>query len=215
MGKHQLVKADISSSLARSEEELLQMIIQRKPNMANILGVDDKAVILLIDCSASMAGNNKIQQAINGAIEFANTVFLQQFKIQVIAFSSDVEIICDFTTDKNKVTEKVRNITASGSTYMCKAIEFATAKLKDLTGQKVICIFTDGQPNSKEAARKAAQRAKELGIRIQTSGTHDADLEFLRELATDPFSSVVVSDNDCLQAFKTMASQLALPAHNQ
>jgi Mg-chelatase subunit ChlD len=138
---------------------------------------------LLIDCSSSMSGS-KITQATEGALAFAGDALKKQYSIGLIAFASEAEILCRAEDDLSIIASKAQRLTAAGSTNMTDGIERAAAELEATAGVRAIVIVTDGVPDDKPTALRAAKRAKEAGIDIIAIGTDDADQAFLQQIAS-------------------------------
>lgn len=190
-----------------SEDQLLQILghdIPKKNKKSNI-------VYLLIDCSGSMAFGNKITQVKNGVIDFSQTAIKKGYAIGIITFSCSCEEIYQPNTDLILMKKSLDTITAHGFTNMTEAIITAIEKIINFSGEKVICIATDGMPNSRESALNAANKAKGLGIKIMVIGTDDADKDFLNQIASSKELATKVSSSEIQIGFETMKNQLKLP----
>lgn len=170
------------------------------------------AVYLLIDCSISMSGGTKLQQAKDGAKKFAQDAQRKGYSIGLIMFSSNA--VCLFNhqqTHEFDLNSGIDGMTSAGSTNMTEAIEIAIEKL-GYAGSRAMLIATDGEPNNRESALNAAKKAKNLGIEILVIGTDDADINFLRKLATSTELAGKVPAAQFKDAISLMADRLALPS---
>jgi len=167
-------------------------------------------VYLLIDCSGSMYGD-KIEQAKNGALGFADEALSKNYSVGVITFSSKANHLLEPEKSMHNIKAAIEKFTASGSTNMTAAIKIATQNLEDRFGEKLICIVTDGMPDNKKSALKAAETAKQKGIEIMTIGTDDADKKFLEQLATKKELSVKVERSNLGKGITDMARLLPNP----
>lgn len=140
-------------------------------------------VYLVIDTSGSMAGG-KLEQAKEGIIDFAIDAFRKEYSVGLISFDTTVKHVCEPTYDIELLKDRVREMNSTGTTNMAEAIRMAHDCLRRLGGTRVIVIATDGVPNSAQDALREGARAKGDKIDIITIGTDDADLGFLRMLAT-------------------------------
>jgi Mg-chelatase subunit ChlD len=140
-------------------------------------------VYLVIDTSGSMAGG-KLEQAKEGVIDFAKDAFRKEYSVGLISFDSVAKHVCEPTYDIELLKDRVREMRAAGTTNMAEAIRMAHDRLRRLAGTRVIVIATDGMPDNVKDALREGTRAKEDKIDIITIGTDDADLNFLRQLAT-------------------------------
>ncbi|WP_420207782.1 vWA domain-containing protein [Candidatus Electronema sp. JC] len=140
-------------------------------------------VYLVIDCSGSMDGD-KLHQAKRGASGFAVESQRKGYSLGLIQFSSYAEHISEPQKEIARINAALEKMQTDGSTNMAVALSLATDKFADRSGEKIICLVTDGMPDDRNAALAAANRAKQAGIDIMTIGTDDADREFLEQLAT-------------------------------
>jgi uncharacterized protein with von Willebrand factor type A (vWA) domain len=140
-------------------------------------------IYVLLDCSGSMKGS-KLDQAKMGILDFTRDAFKKDYQVGLIKFSSKAEQLCEPTNDIGILQNAMNKLKASGSTNMTAAIKAAHAQFKDFTGSRVMVIATDGMPDSVKSSLEAATNAKAEGIEIITVGTDDADIEFLKKLAS-------------------------------
>ncbi len=139
-------------------------------------------VLLLIDTSWSMAGK-KIKQAKQGGIDFARAANLRGCATALAVFGSRAAMVCDPTIDSSIFEKKIsalRTGIVGESTNLAAGLDLA-GKFAQLTA---VVVVTDGQPDSQEAALRAAEPLKKRGIDILCIGTDDADRSFLAQLAT-------------------------------
>ncbi len=148
--------------------------VQEKPALRDVL--------LLIDTSGSMAGN-KITQAKEGGIDFARSANLRGCAMALAVFGSRAAMVCDPTIDPSVFEKKIsalRTGIVGETTNLAAGLDLAR-KFAQLTA---VVVVTDGQPDSQEAALRAAGPLKKRGIDILCIGTDDADRSFLAQLAT-------------------------------
>jgi Mg-chelatase subunit ChlD len=139
-------------------------------------------VLLLIDTSGSMAGA-KIEQARNGAIDFAHSAITKSYATALAIFADRAAMVCDPTTDAASFTKKIARVDVGlvgGTTDLAAGLILA-GKFKELAA---VVIVTDGQSNDNNAALRVATTLKSRSIDIICIGTDDADREFLKQLAT-------------------------------
>lgn len=170
-------------------------------------------VYLVVDCSGSMSEGNKINQAKKGALGYADQAQRKGYSVGLIKFASCAEHILEPQNKIINISSIIDTMTANGSTNMAAAIQMATDKLIDKTGDKLMCIVTDGMPDDKKAALIAADKAKKEHIDIMTIGTDDADKDFLEEIATRKELSTKVSRDRLEQGIISMAKML--PGKNE
>ena len=168
-------------------------------------------VYLLLDCSSSMSGHNKLGQAKERSIDFARQAQFKGYFVGLITFNTNAANICDPQPETSVLKKHLATIEAEGTTNMGRGIRLATNKLKSLPGQLCMVIVTDGAPNSKQNALKLAGEAKNAGIEIITIGTDDADEEFLRLLASRKELAAKVIREQLGQAIADAAKMLPAP----
>jgi Mg-chelatase subunit ChlD len=164
-------------------------------------------VLLLVDTSGSMTGN-KIEQAKNGAIDFARSVNRRGCSTALAIFGDRAAMVCDPTADTQTFEKKIARLTVGlvgGTTNLAAGLHLA-AKFERLNA---VVVVTDGQPNSVPEALAAADALKQRRIDILCIGTDDADKDFLAELATRSDLALHVKAQN-LRASLAAASQLLL-----
>ena len=149
-------------------------------------------IYLLIDCSASMNGD-KLNQAKRGAIKFAKDALRKGYLTGLIQFDSSAVHLCDPQRELAILEEQLRRITIGGSTNMTQGLLVATEKLAGRIGSRVIVIATDGDPDNRSTALRAAEKAKKNGVDIISIGTDDANRDFLKKLASRSDLGIKVS----------------------
>lgn len=140
-------------------------------------------VYMVVDCSTSMEGD-KLSQAKNGTINFAEDALKKGFLTGLIQFESVVTHLCEPIKEISALERCLKQIEAGGGTNMAEAIQVARQRLGKKKELRVVVIVTDGAPDSKEEALNNAQKAKDEGIEIITIGTDDADRSFLKKIAS-------------------------------
>ncbi|MBM4055473.1 MAG: VWA domain-containing protein [Planctomycetes bacterium] len=167
-----------------------------------------KTVYLLMDCSGSMSEGSKLDQAKKGAAGFATEAQSKEYAVGLIFFSINAEHILEPRKEPADVIAAIENLSPKGSTNMTAAIHMAQEKLSDTTGDKVICIVTDGMPDNKDTTLDAAKEAKIHGIEIMAIGTDDADKTFLEQIVTRKELSVKVLRDQLQTGIVSMAKML-------
>ncbi len=139
-------------------------------------------VLLLIDTSGSMAGK-KIEQARNGAVDFARSAITRSYVTGLAVFADRAAMVCDPTADAHLFMKKVARVNVGvvgGTTDLAAGLTLA-GKFRDLAA---VVVVTDGQSNDNNAALQVAALLKNRSIDIICIGTDDADADFLKRLAT-------------------------------
>lgn len=153
-------------------------------------------VYLVVDCSASMGGDNwgdKLNQAKRGALNFAKDALAKGYLTGLIQFKSSATHLCEPQQEISVLRRYLKKIHYGGSTNMTEAIYLATQKLLKRSRFRVMVIATDGMPDNPMTALDAARKAKKDGIDIIAIGTDDANWEFLKKLASRTELGIKVS----------------------
>lgn len=172
------------------------------------IGVELRTVYLLVDCSSSMAEEDKMQQAKKGAIGFLYETQKKEYSVGLVQFASCAKHLLGPQRESTKLAAKIEEMVAYGSTDMSDAIQIATENLANITGERVICIVTDGMPDSEVDTLDAANEAKAKGIDIMAIGTDDADRDFLKRLASRTNLSMKVQRNQLADGIVSIAKML-------
>lgn len=177
---------------------------------ANLPSVPSPHLIyLLVDCSTSMEGI-ALEQAKAGALQFATDARARGYRVGLIRFADDAKALQNPDTG---FTQAVQNLAAFGTTNLAAALELAIKHLTGASGDRIICVVTDGMPDSKRKALSQAGKAVRQGIQIMAIGTAGADERFLAQLATtDKLSRYVRREN--LEEGITEMARLLPPKNN-
>ncbi len=127
--------------------------------------------MLVVDHSGSMEQENRI-----GGLKVAVASFLEKLpegsRVAVVGFSSEVETLCPFTTDRNAVRRAVNRLHPLGSTRFYDAVTAALRLLDEQTGRRALLALTDGEDTASERANldTAIAAARRLGLPVYTLG---------------------------------------------
>jgi VWFA-related protein len=103
-------------------------------------------LVLLLDVSGSVEEHiNFIRKA---ARDFLRTASAQD-RISIISFREDIQVISDFTTDRQLLSQRLEDIDAGGATALYDALAFVLVdQLKKLRGERTaVVILSDGDDN--------------------------------------------------------------------
>lgn len=103
-------------------------------------------LVLLLDVSGSV--EERIDFIRKAARDFLNTASPQD-RIAIISFRDDIQIISDFSTDRQMLSKKLDEIDAGGGTALYDALGYVLADtLKKLRGERTaIVVLSDGDDN--------------------------------------------------------------------
>lgn len=169
---------------------------------------DPTRVFLLIDGSASMAGNPMFE-AVQAARAFLEKCDFTATEVGLISFSDQVTLQCEATSNVKKVQAALLRLEADGTTNLSDALGLAREHLAAPDRRRYIVILTDGYPDSTEAAVDEASRSREQGIEIVAIGTGDADLSYLRRLASTEEGSIFARNGELVGTFGHIARMIS------
>lgn len=167
-------------------------------------------VYLLVDRSASMKGR-KLDQAKKGALEFGKDALRKGYLTGLVQFDSAAQLVCEPYKDTSVLAKELRRLQVGDTTHMAEAVNLAHRLLKDLSGNRVMVIVTDGMPNGPgdpESTLRAGESAKRNGIDIVAIGTDDADQGFLKRLASRSELGMKVPSKDLEKTITDSARML-------
>lgn len=119
---------------------------------------------ILVDTTGSMAG---VLPVVKNAVVRTVDELREEDAIAVFSFSTSLNRLLDFTTNKAAAKQAVLRTRASGSTALFDAISELAIEIAPRSGKKAIVVFTDGADNSSLLnARAAVQRAKKAGVPV-------------------------------------------------
>jgi VWFA-related protein len=128
-------------------------------------------IVLVVDRSLSMEEEDRI-----GGLKRAVRSFLERLpegsKVAVIAFGSEVDRLCPFTTDRAQVKAAVDALDPAGATRFYDAVASALEMLDRESGRRAILALTDGEDTFSQSASldSVIAAARRLGLPVHTLG---------------------------------------------
>jgi len=115
-------------------------------------------LVLLLDVSGSV--EERIDFIRKAARDFLKTASRQD-RIAIISFRDDIQIISDFSSDRQMLSQKLEDIDAGGATALYDALGYVLANtVKQLRGERTaIVILSDGDDNRSFVPFPAIQEA--------------------------------------------------------
>ena len=111
------------------------------------------SVALALDCSGST--EQKLAMIQNAAIEFVNRLHPDD-SVAILSFASDVNLLEDFSIDRDKNAYGIKETRPGGWTVLYEAVWLALEEvLKPVQERKALVLFTDGVDT---ASRKASEK---------------------------------------------------------
>jgi len=161
--------------------------IARTPISVSTVGGISSAIsaAMTLDYSGSMSGTpiTDLETAANG---FINNLGAYD-AMEIIKFSTDVETVQPFTTDKTLLADAVNASwsSAGGTTAFYDSVYVALTDTSARSGRKAVIAMTDGVDNaSSHTISQVITYATALGIPVYTIGLGSADSAILAQLAT-------------------------------
>jgi VWFA-related protein len=136
--------------------------------------VDDQplAVVLALDVSKSMKKDGAWKAARDAAIAFMNKLAPQD-QVCLITFGDSVNLLSDFTKEKESVQQKLSEVEANDDSTLLYDALFKAASQAELatTGKVVVIAITDGKDQgSRVTLEDAARKAQSNGVLLYTLG---------------------------------------------
>jgi VWFA-related protein len=100
------------------------------------------AVVLMLDTSPST--QFRLEDIQDAAFNFVNQLRPDD-RVMVVSFNNDIKVLCEFTTDRNKLQRAIQRAHTDDGTRLYDAVEMVMNQfLSRLPGRKAIVLFTDG-----------------------------------------------------------------------
>jgi VWFA-related protein len=114
------------------------------------------SVGIVVDTSGSMV--NKLPQAIDALERFVRTIQPDD-DVFLMRFSTNVQLLLDFTNDRDRFDQAARKLRAGGSTRLYDALAEALDKVRQGRHQKkAIVLITDGEDTASQATFNEIQQ---------------------------------------------------------
>ncbi len=171
-------------------------------------------IVLVVDHSGSMEQEHRIRSLKQAVASFLKKL-PEGSRVAVVGFSSEVERLCPFTTDRDRVLGAVNRLRPGGATRFYDAVAEALDLLDEETGRRVVLALTDGEDTASESASldTAIAAARRLGLPVYTLGLgteEEIASGDLRRLATSTRGQYYAARNaDQLKAiYETIAARI-------
>lgn len=100
------------------------------------------AVVLMLDTSPST--QFRLEDIQDAAFNFVNQLRPDD-KVMVVSFNNDIKVLCEFTTDRNKLQRAIQRAHTDDGTRLYDAVDLVMNQyLSRMQGRKAIVLFTDG-----------------------------------------------------------------------
>ncbi len=148
------------------DEGIAQPIVSFESNTSTL------SCAILLDTTGSMF---RALPAVKNAVMHLIDDFRPEDSIAIYSFSTSLEVLQDFSSDKSALKKAVSRTRAAGETALFDSISQAAAAIAKRSGKKAMIVFTDGDDNASVLnANAALSRVKKLGIPIYTIAEGEA-----------------------------------------
>jgi Ca-activated chloride channel family protein len=127
---------------------------------------------VLLDTTGSMAA---VLPVVKSSVIHMIDQLRDEDTVAIYSFSTSLNQLMDFTTDKAAAKQAVLRTRANGSTALFDAVSELARDMAPRPGKKAMVVFTDGDDNASLLNIKAAvQRAKKAGVPVYAIAEGDA-----------------------------------------
>lgn len=166
--------------------------------------------LLCIDVSGSMSGD-RLSAAIAGGRDFLTEAVEAGYRCGLVLW--DDHVVAHFTTDSPLalVTARLLAARAGGGTMLAPTVQAAIDELGALTGDRVVCVFSDGGIGDPGPTATLAARARALGIRFVVRGlgpTAGPGLAAVLQPEGDAAEQVIADMGDMRRGIASMVADL-------
>jgi Ca-activated chloride channel homolog len=134
---------------------------------------------ILLDLSGSMKG--KIDQVNKAAVAFIQASNPQD-QVFLVGFNDDVELLQDYTSDIDEITDSLDNTVVTGATAIFDAIYLGVQKAHTgIKPKKAVVVITDGEDNG------SYYTLDEMVAKVQESDVQVFSIGFLNEVPKKSF----------------------------
>lgn len=183
--------------------------LERAPEVMEVEGPAELvSVYLLIDVSLSMTGA-PLEAAQKAAKEFLDRCDFGRFEVGLISFSHLAVLQASATDNPRKVSAGLSRLEPESTTNLTDALTMAAELLRGSDRSRYIVLLTDGFPDSPGSAVEEAQKARAEGVEIVAIGMGEADLDYLKKLASTEEGTIFAKPSELVQAFGHIAKVIA------
>ncbi len=126
---------------------------------------------ILLDTSASMAEGGRLDQAVQGALDFFEKVITPKDRAAVITFADQPNLAVRFTNQASVLAGGLAGLTASGNTALYDTVIYALYYFGGVKGKRALILLTDGKDEgSHYTFNDALEYARRSGVAIYTIG---------------------------------------------
>lgn len=172
-------------------------------------------ISIVLDTSLSMEGE-KLKSAIESAVAFLD-ILQPGDEGLVVAFSDDVTIRRDLTSNRTELEEAIRSVQARGGTALYDGIFKASQRLAEFDGRRVLLLLSDGrdeaasglEPGSLHTFEEARDRALRDEVMVFSIGLGKGLARDAKALTENPTARATETDFYGRQALVSILRSLA------
>ncbi len=135
-------------------------------------GVAGGTVLLCIDVSGSMSGR-RLHLAKEGGEQFLHEASAARYETGVVLWDHGVRKYVRPNASATAALYAVRNARIGGGTDLVPCLKLAKKVLGPLDGDRVLCLFSDGEFGNRGQCRRLARELCAMGVRIIVRGLGD------------------------------------------
>jgi len=168
-----------------------------------------KNVVLCIDLSRSM--RNSLEEVKSAVRDFMTATSSEEnIKFGLVGFGDKVGVIRDMTSDSNTVVTAIDSLKVNVYGRGTDGSPFSTAAmmLSNRPGGKLIVVLTDGKWGKRDYAVSEALNCKNSKIAIVGVGIGEADIGFLKQIATVEEGAIYTTLNRLGETFSRIAKAI-------
>lgn len=181
------------------------------PHLAALQARHGGTVLLCIDVSWSMKGK-RLRQAVEGGVTFLDEAASAHYRSGLILWAWDVHRYLGPDLPHREVVDGLRAAEPAGGTNLVPALKKCRDVMSTITGDRVVCIFSDGEIPNVDKAERIARELCAMGVRIVVRGLGPQAADTLARLtcpgADDDDRQVIVHEADIRAGIASMAGGL-------
>jgi Ca-activated chloride channel family protein len=168
-----------------------------RPEVSRAVPREAATIMLVIDVSGSMAADDvspyRLRAAQDAAERFGEKV-PPQFRVGLVSFSGEAQLLLPPTTDRTALTNAIESLVPDGATAIGDATKLAIDSLREAQGGAErlqaarILLLSDGANTTGSSVEEGGAVAKRAGVPVYTValGTEDGILPGGRPVPPDP-----------------------------
>lgn len=167
-----------------------------RPTAVIALPQDQARVVMVLDVSGSMRANDLRPNRLAAATQAAESLLdslPEQAQVGVVTFNSNASVLVPLTRDREAVREALATLRADGGTAIGDGLDRALDLLEpraeerggELPPPAVVILLSDGESREGMPPALAAERARQLGVTVQTVGIGERGRRILLDGRTE------------------------------